>query len=87
VIDMRDPSVGAIEGSAALVLGHCGPHPPNNPEVTDADALASMHPIGCCFLMGDGSVQFINSFIDLSVYDALASRAGGESVALSEMAE
>ncbi|HUE13052.1 MAG TPA: DUF1559 domain-containing protein [Planctomycetaceae bacterium] len=83
VVDHRDPSVGAIEGSAALVLGHCGPHPPNNPEVTDADALASMHPIGVNFLFGDGSVQYVNSFIDLSIYDALATRSGGEQAAIT----
>jgi prepilin-type N-terminal cleavage/methylation domain-containing protein/prepilin-type processing-associated H-X9-DG protein len=83
VVDNRDPSPGAIEGSAALVLGHCGPHAPNNPLVTDADALASMHPNGCNFLFGDGSVQYVNSFIDLGVYDALASRSGGEQSALS----
>jgi prepilin-type N-terminal cleavage/methylation domain-containing protein len=81
-VDHRDPSIGAIEGNAALVLGHCGPHPPNNPEVTDADALASMHPLGVCFLFGDGSVQYVNSFIDLSVYDALATRAGSDTAAL-----
>jgi prepilin-type N-terminal cleavage/methylation domain-containing protein len=78
VFDNRDSSPSAIEGSAALVLGHCGPHAPNNPNVTDADALASMHPMGVLFLLGDGSVQYIGSQIDLSVYDALASRAGGE---------
>ena len=81
-VDHRDPSISAIEGNAALVLGHCGPHPPNNPEVTDADALASMHPIGVSFLFGDGSVQYVNSFIDLGVYDALATRSGGEEAAL-----
>jgi prepilin-type N-terminal cleavage/methylation domain-containing protein/prepilin-type processing-associated H-X9-DG protein len=78
VVDHRDPSPSAIEGSAALVLGHCGAHPPNNPSVTDADALASMHPIGVNFLFGDGSVQYVNSFIDLGVYDALATRSGGD---------
>jgi prepilin-type N-terminal cleavage/methylation domain-containing protein len=76
VFDNRDSS--APEGAAALVLGHCGPHAPNNPEVTDADALASMHPLGVLFLLGDGSVQYIGSQIDLGVYDALASRSGGE---------
>ena len=83
VFDNRDSSPSAIEGSAALVLGHCGPHAPNNPLVTDADALASMHPMGVLFLFGDGSVQYINSLIDLSVYDAYASRAGGEPVIFS----
>jgi prepilin-type N-terminal cleavage/methylation domain-containing protein len=81
--DNRDPSPSAIEGSAALVMGHCGPHAPNNPNVTDADALASMHPQGVNFLLGDGSVQYISSFIDLSIYDAYASRAGGESATFS----
>jgi prepilin-type N-terminal cleavage/methylation domain-containing protein len=76
--DNRDSSPSAVEASAALVLGHCGPHAPNNPNVTDADALASMHPLGVLFLLGDGSVQYIGSQIDLGVYDALASRAGGE---------
>ncbi len=80
VADVRDPAPGATEGAPALVLGHCGPHAPNNRDVTDADALASFHPEGVLFLMGDGSVQFIGAQIDLSVYDALASRSGGESV-------
>jgi len=83
-VDARDPSTAAIEGSAALVMGHCGPHAPNNPNVTDADALASMHPMGVLFLFGDGSVHYINSLIDLSVYDALASRSGGEYVTLND---
>ena len=79
VVDHLDPSPSAIEGRHALVLGHCGAaSAENNPLVTDADALASMHPNGANFLFGDGSVQFVNSFIDLGVYDALASRAGGE---------
>ena len=78
VVDMRDPSPNAIEGSAALIVGHCGPHPPNNPMVTDADATSSGHTGGCHFLFGDGSVHFIGSLISLTVYDALASRATGE---------
>jgi prepilin-type N-terminal cleavage/methylation domain-containing protein len=75
------PSVrapGNSEDSAALVLGHCGPHIPNNPLVTDADALSSFHPQGVHFLFGDGSIHFIGSSISIQVYDALASRAGGE---------
>ena len=66
--------------AAALVLGHCGPHIPNNPLVTDADALSSYHPQGVHFLFGDGSIHFIGSSISVQVYDALASRAGGEVV-------
>lgn len=71
-----DPA--ASESSAALVLSHAGPHAPNNPEVTDADATASFHPIGVNFLFGDGSVHAISNSIDVPIYDALATRHGGE---------
>lgn len=80
VVDMRDADPSAIEGSSALVLGHCGPHAPNNPLVTDADALSSKHAGGANFLFGDGSIHFINSQISLTVYDALATRGGSDVV-------
>ncbi len=40
----------------------------------------STHPGGANFVMGDGSVQFIQEAIDYYVYNRLGSRAGGESV-------
>ncbi|HUY92603.1 MAG TPA: DUF1559 domain-containing protein [Pirellulales bacterium] len=76
VVSQLDPA--GIETDAALVLSHAGPHVPNNPEVTDADATASFHPIGVNFLFGDGSVHVINNTIDVPIYDALATRHGGE---------
>jgi hypothetical protein len=81
VTALRDPNVPqATEDPAALVMGHCGPHLPNDPFVTDADATSSFHAAGVHFLFGDGSVHFISSSISQTVYDALASRAGGEVV-------
>ena len=74
----RDPA--AAESAAALVMGHAGPHLPNNPDVTDADAFSSNHSQGVNFLFGDGSVRSINSSISVEVYDALATRAGRESI-------
>jgi prepilin-type N-terminal cleavage/methylation domain-containing protein/prepilin-type processing-associated H-X9-DG protein len=74
----RDPA--AAEAAPALVLGHCGPHLPNNPLVTDADAFSSGHLQGVNFLFGDGSVHTINSAVATDIYDALATRAGGEPV-------
>lgn len=71
-----DPA--AVESAAALVLGHCGPHVPNNPAVTDADAFSSSHPSSVHFLFGDGSVHLLTDSISVPVYDALATRAGGE---------
>jgi prepilin-type N-terminal cleavage/methylation domain-containing protein/prepilin-type processing-associated H-X9-DG protein len=78
VPSIRDPS--SVEGAPALVMSHCGPHLPNNPDVTDADAVASYHIQGVNFLYGDGSVHSINSSIAVQLYDALASRAGNEPV-------
>jgi prepilin-type N-terminal cleavage/methylation domain-containing protein len=79
VTALRDPNVPrATEDPAALVMGHCGPHLPNDRFVTDADATSSFHAGGVQFLFGDGSIHFISSSIAQQVYDALASRAGGE---------
>jgi prepilin-type N-terminal cleavage/methylation domain-containing protein/prepilin-type processing-associated H-X9-DG protein len=78
-----DPSVrsqGDFSGASALVLGHCGPHLPNDNIVTDADAMSSGHIGGVQFLFGDGSVRMIYNSIAQPVYDALATRAGGEVV-------
>ncbi len=79
VPSLRDPL--AVEKAPALILGHCGPHLPNNPEVTDADALASAHTSTVHFLLGDGSVRTISSNISVQVYNALATRQGREPLA------
>jgi prepilin-type N-terminal cleavage/methylation domain-containing protein/prepilin-type processing-associated H-X9-DG protein len=73
-----DPT--AVEGAAALVLSHAGPHLPNNPDVTDADATSSFHIGGVNFVFGDGSVHIINSDVDMRVYDAMATRASKDVV-------
>jgi prepilin-type N-terminal cleavage/methylation domain-containing protein len=78
VPSVREP--GAFAGAAALVLGHCGRHMPNDTIVTDADAMSSGHTHGVQFLFGDGSVHMINEAIGQSVYDALATRSGNEPV-------
>jgi prepilin-type processing-associated H-X9-DG protein len=78
VPSVRDPD--SASGASALVLGHCGPHLPNDSIVTDADAMSSAHPSGVQFLFGDGSVRRIDSTIDQDTYDALATRAGGEPI-------
>ena len=38
----------------------------------------SLHPGGANFVMGDGSVHFVQQDIDYKLYNALGSRAGGE---------
>ena len=76
VASVRAP--GNFSGASALVLGHCGPHLPNDKIVTDADAMSSFHPTGVQFLLGDGSVRMVNNMIQMGAYDALATRSGGD---------
>lgn len=78
VPSVRSP--GSFSGASALVLGHCGPHLPNDDIVTDADAISSAHRLGVHFLFGDGSVRLISNNITMATYDALATKAGGEVV-------
>ncbi len=78
VPSVRSP--GDFSGASALVLGHCGPHLPNDSIVTDADAMSSGHTSGVQFLLGDGSVRLLQNSISQTVYDALATRSGGEVV-------
>jgi prepilin-type N-terminal cleavage/methylation domain-containing protein len=82
-LNARVPSVrapGTFSGGSALVLGHCGPHLPNDNIVTDADAMSSRHLDGVQFLMGDCAVHLITNGISKDVYDALATRAGSEPI-------
>jgi prepilin-type N-terminal cleavage/methylation domain-containing protein/prepilin-type processing-associated H-X9-DG protein len=44
-------------------------------------AFNSMHTGGCNFVFGDGHVTFLTEDIDLLTYRALATRAGGETIA------
>ncbi len=80
-LDVADQLANA-EGASALVLAHGSrDHLPNNPLVFDADATSSYHVDGVNFLLGDGSVHSINNSIDGALYEALLTRAGGETVA------
>jgi prepilin-type N-terminal cleavage/methylation domain-containing protein/prepilin-type processing-associated H-X9-DG protein len=72
---------GVVEGAneAMVRVVGVGDHVPNDPH-HHFDDFASYHPGGVHFLFGDGSVQRINSGIDLEVYQAMCTRAGGEAV-------
>lgn len=52
-------------------------HTPNHHDL-HFDDFSSYHPTGAHFLLGDGSVRLINDRISLQVYQALATRQGGE---------
>jgi prepilin-type N-terminal cleavage/methylation domain-containing protein/prepilin-type processing-associated H-X9-DG protein len=71
-------AVTAADDAPALILGDAGT-PPNSP-AADEDDFASRHDGGANFLMGDGAVRSVSGMIDLAVWRALATRAGGEAV-------
>jgi prepilin-type N-terminal cleavage/methylation domain-containing protein len=63
---------------------------PEEPTIAASSALwtssyRSDHPGGVHFLMVGGSVHFIDDTVDKNVMDALATRAGGESLGLSDI--
>jgi prepilin-type N-terminal cleavage/methylation domain-containing protein/prepilin-type processing-associated H-X9-DG protein len=48
------------------------------------EAAGSWHVGGAHFLMGDGSVRFLSENIDMKTYQAISTRAGGETANLTE---
>jgi prepilin-type N-terminal cleavage/methylation domain-containing protein/prepilin-type processing-associated H-X9-DG protein len=72
---------GVVQGTneAMCRIVGIGDHAPNDPH-HHFDDFASFHPGGVHFLYGDGSVQRINSQIDVAVYRALCTRGGGEAM-------
>ena len=71
---------GNYGAEVTLLMCHAGPTGPNTPGVYDADSTSSPHRIGVPFVFGDGSVHFLSNSIDITVWMALATRAGGEPV-------
>jgi prepilin-type processing-associated H-X9-DG protein len=70
---------GVVPGgdeAMARILG-IADHPPNSQSV-HLDDFTSEHPAGTNFAFADGSVRLIIETIDMTVYRALATRAGGE---------
>jgi len=59
------------------------PEEPQTPDVFyRACGFKSRHPGGAQFVMGDGSVAFVDDSIDYILYNNLGTRAGGETVSL-----
>ena len=76
---------GVVAGAKAArprVVG-VADHTPNDPH-HHFDDFTSNHPTGVHFLLGDGSVRRLDDTIDIGVYQALCTRAGGETNASVE---
>ena len=55
-----------------------------NPRWDESIGFRSFHPTGANFMLGDASARFVSENIDGVTYRGLASRAGGEVVALPD---
>lgn len=83
--DSRATWVGAVtaaDEAPSLAVGDTGT-PPNSPEA-DEDDFSSRHAQGANFLFADGSVRPIRDSIHRSVWNALATRAGGEPISAGD---
>ena len=75
--------VGMVHGASEAmgrIVGSCD-HVPNHPTGHFED-FSSYHATGAHFVLADGSVRLIGSNIEHVVYQALATRSGGEPVSL-----
>jgi prepilin-type N-terminal cleavage/methylation domain-containing protein/prepilin-type processing-associated H-X9-DG protein len=68
------------EGGDALVVAHTGELDGPNSIPAHADQFWALHPAGAQFLFADGSVRLIKARRPLPIFQALATRAGGEIV-------
>jgi len=66
------------EGGDALVIAHTGELDGPNSRPAHADQFWSLHPGGALFLFVDGSVRFLKEKRPLSIFRAMATRAGCE---------
>jgi hypothetical protein len=67
-------------GNASNGQPNPAPLAATNPEIGSLSNFRSDHPNGGLFLLCDGSVQFINDSIDMSIYTGLSTMQGGETV-------
>jgi prepilin-type processing-associated H-X9-DG protein len=56
------------------------PDHPINASLSDPSCFGSRHPNGANFALADGSVVYLNDSIDLTVFTALGTASGGETV-------
>jgi prepilin-type N-terminal cleavage/methylation domain-containing protein/prepilin-type processing-associated H-X9-DG protein len=66
------------EGGDALVVSHTGELNGPNSLPAHADQFWSRHPGGCQFVYADGSVRFLKERRLLPIFQAMATRSGGE---------
>lgn len=69
-----------VEHGSTMVLGHTGEHiGPGDPN-GETDMFYSLHPGGVNFVFADAHVAFLSTDMDAKVFEALSTRAGGETI-------
>lgn len=69
-----------IEHGATMVLGQAGEHKSPGDPTGEADMFHSLHRGGTNFVFADAHVSFLTAEMDAEVFEALATRAGGEPI-------
>ena len=82
ILRERFPGRGGFTLVELLVVG-VADHAPNDSH-HHFDDFTSNHPTGVNFLLGDASVRRFDDSIEVEVYKALCTRAGGESASVSD---
>jgi prepilin-type processing-associated H-X9-DG protein/prepilin-type N-terminal cleavage/methylation domain-containing protein len=69
-----------VESAPGMILGHAGGNVgPGDPR-GEVNQFYSLHPGGVNFLFADGHVAFLKTTMSFQVFQALATRAGGEMI-------
>jgi prepilin-type N-terminal cleavage/methylation domain-containing protein/prepilin-type processing-associated H-X9-DG protein len=70
----------SVENASCMVLGHAGDgNPPGGP-LSEINQFASNHGRGANFVFADGHVSFLPATTGVKVFEALATRAGNETI-------
>jgi prepilin-type processing-associated H-X9-DG protein len=73
------PASPEMQVAAGMILGHTQEGAPNAPDI-ECNNFSSLHAGGAQFTFCDGHVGFISKNINRSVFQALSTRAGGETI-------
>jgi prepilin-type N-terminal cleavage/methylation domain-containing protein/prepilin-type processing-associated H-X9-DG protein len=73
------PAMPELQNASGMTLGHTMEGAPNAPTI-ECNNFSSQHSGGAQFVFADGHVQFISNYINRATFQALSTRAGGETI-------
>ena len=69
-----------VEHGSTMTLGQSGEHISPGDPAGEPDMFYSVHPGGVNFVFADAHVSFLTPQLDSKVFEALSTRAGGETI-------